>query len=103
MGSLAGVLADTKATQVMARGRRKRNTQQALDDIVSQQRANPPVNELSELFYHTKTSLVLQVEGKNLQASVASGFGAGGGAEWGGICDVSGDCGGVGVAGWGAV
>jgi hypothetical protein len=67
MGSLAGVLADTKATQVMTRGRRKRNTQQALDDIVSQQRANPPVNEISELFYHTKTSLVLQVEGKNLQ------------------------------------
>lgn len=67
IGSVAGVLADTKATQVITRKRRKRSTEQTLQDIEAQKQVNPPVNQFGEQFYQTQTALVLQVEGKNLE------------------------------------
>jgi hypothetical protein len=67
VGSVAGVLADTKATEVITRKRRQQSTQQALIAIEEQQQANPPVNELGKLSYQIETALVQQVEGSNLE------------------------------------
>lgn len=67
IGGGAGALVDKTATNVITRKRRKRNTEQALQDIEAQKQVNPPVNGFGEQSYQTQTALVLQVEGKNLE------------------------------------
>jgi hypothetical protein len=67
VGSIAGVLADTKATEVITRKRRQQSTKQVLIAIEEQQQANPPLNELGKLSYQTEIALVEQVEGSNLE------------------------------------
>lgn len=66
VGSVAGLVADEKVTQIMTKGNRQKMTQQGLNSIDQQIKTNPPANHLGQLYYQSQKGLIHQVENDNL-------------------------------------